>query len=60
MQQSSGTASFERYRLAVISTWPESEAKRSALASARAALQREIAFADRARRNDAAATLRRN
>lgn len=35
---------FERYRLAVISAWPEGEEKGAALASARAALQREIAF----------------
>src|SRR3954452_24674451 len=36
---------FHRYRLVVISTWPESETKRAALASARAALDREVAFA---------------
>lgn len=36
---------FERYRLMVISSWPESAAKRAALASARAALEREIPFA---------------
>ena len=60
MRQSSDTASFERYRLAVISSWPESEAKRAALSSAAAALQREVAFADRAPRNDVDGTLRRN
>ena len=32
---------FERYRLMLISMWPESEAKWAALASARAALNRE-------------------
>ena len=36
---------FERYRLMLISMWPESEAKRAALASARAALDRERAHA---------------
>jgi hypothetical protein len=36
---------FERYRLMVISIWPESAAKQAALASARAALNREVAFA---------------
>jgi hypothetical protein len=36
-------AAFEKYRLMVISTWPESDLKRSALASARAALQRALA-----------------
>lgn len=36
---------FERYRLMVISAWPDSAAKRAALASARAALEREIPFA---------------
>jgi hypothetical protein len=36
---------FEQYRVTVISTWPESETKRVALASARAALEREVAFA---------------
>jgi hypothetical protein len=35
---------FERYRLMLISTWPESDVKRAALASARAALERELAF----------------
>ena len=38
-------ARFEQYRLRVISTWPESELKQAALASARAALKREIVFA---------------
>jgi hypothetical protein len=33
---------FERYRLMLISTWAESELKRAALASARAALEREL------------------
>jgi hypothetical protein len=37
---------FERYRLVVISAWPESDAKRAALASARAALDREVAYAE--------------
>jgi hypothetical protein len=45
MRQFSETAGFERYRLAVISTWPDSEATRAALQSARAALEREAAFA---------------
>lgn len=35
---------FERYRLAVISSWPEGDAKRAALASARIALEREMAI----------------
>jgi len=38
-------ARFERYRLLVISTWPESELKQASLASARAALKREMVFA---------------
>jgi hypothetical protein len=46
MRQSSDNSSFERYRLEVISMWPESEAKRAALKSARAVLQREQAFAE--------------
>jgi hypothetical protein len=45
MNQFSDRAWFERYRLAVISAWPESAAKRAALSSARAALEREVAFA---------------
>jgi hypothetical protein len=44
MNQMSERVRFERYRLMVISTWPESAAKRAALASARAALDREVAF----------------
>ena len=36
--------SFQRYRLNVIATWPESEWKRVALAAADAALQEELAF----------------
>jgi hypothetical protein len=35
---------FERYRVLVISAWPEGGAKQAALASARAALERELAF----------------
>ena len=34
---------FERYRLMVISTWPDSALKAAALVSARAALERERA-----------------
>ena len=34
---------FERYRLMVISTWPDNDHKTAALASARAALQRQQA-----------------
>ena len=45
MKELSDLGSFERYRLAVISSWPESEVQRAALASARAALERETAFA---------------
>ena len=45
MSQLSGNGQFERYRLMVISSWPESALKRAALESARAALQRELAFA---------------
>lgn len=44
MDQLSDHARFERYRLMVISTWPESAAKRAALASARAGLDREVAI----------------
>ena len=45
MSTSSEKAGFERYRLMVIATWPESAAKRAALQSASAALERELAFA---------------
>ena len=45
MNQFSERVRFERYRLMVISTWPESEVKRAALASARAALEREVGWA---------------
>jgi hypothetical protein len=38
-------ARFEQYRIVVISAWPESELKQAALASACAALDREMAFA---------------
>ena len=37
-------AAFHHYRLDVIAAWPESESKRAALAAARAALERELAF----------------
>jgi hypothetical protein len=37
-------ASFHRYRISVIATWPESGFKRAAMAAARAALQQELAF----------------
>jgi hypothetical protein len=36
---------FERYRLMVISSWPDSRVKRAALASVDAAIQREMPFA---------------
>jgi hypothetical protein len=45
MDQFSEGVRFQRYRLMVISTWPESEVKRAALASALAALERETVFA---------------
>jgi hypothetical protein len=35
---------FERHRLQVISTWPESDLRRAALASAQAALAHELAL----------------
>ena len=43
MSQASGQGQFERYRLMVISSWPDNENKRAALESARAALHRELA-----------------
>jgi len=43
MNQFLDTASFERYRIEVISTWPESDAKRALQESARTALRRELA-----------------
>ena len=43
-QKFSANASFQRYRIVVISTWPDSESKRAALAAAEAALQEESAF----------------
>ena len=46
MNDCSERRAFEQYRLMVISTWPESETKRVALSSARAALEREAAFAE--------------
>jgi len=46
MDHSSERVSFQRYRLMLISAWPESEVKQAALASARAALEREVAFAE--------------
>jgi hypothetical protein len=45
MDQFSEEARFQRYRLMVISTWPESEVKRASLASAQAGLERAVAFA---------------
>jgi hypothetical protein len=44
MNRFSERTSFQQYRLAVIAAWPEGECKRAALAAARAALQRELAF----------------
>ena len=41
MNTFSERAQFERYRVMLISMWPDSEAKRAALESARAALERE-------------------
>jgi hypothetical protein len=41
--------SFPRYRASVIATWPERECKRSALSSAMAALQAELALEHRTR-----------
>jgi hypothetical protein len=46
MNDCSERGRFEQYRLMVISTWPEGEMKRVAFASARAALEREAAFAE--------------
>ena len=43
MNDSSQRGRFERYRLMVISAWPDSDLKTAALASARAALERELA-----------------
>jgi len=43
-QAFSAHASFHRYRLKVITAWPESECKRAALAAAETALQGELAF----------------
>jgi hypothetical protein len=37
-------ASFHQYRISVIAAWPEGDVKRAAMAAARAALQRELAF----------------
>jgi len=44
MRQFSNAIMFQRYRLMVISTWPESAAKQAAAMSAHAALEREMAF----------------
>jgi hypothetical protein len=43
-QSFSAHASFHRYRLNLITAWPESECKRAALAAAESALQGEMAF----------------
>jgi len=43
-QAFSAHASFLRYRLNVITAWPESDYKQAALAAAEAALQGEMAF----------------
>lgn len=45
MNELSEQVRFEMYRVAVISMWPESAAKQAALASACAALKREMDFA---------------
>jgi hypothetical protein len=37
-------AKFQQYRMSVIASWPESETKRAAMASAQAALQHELRF----------------
>ena len=39
--QNSNRARFERYRLMIISSWPESALKNAILVSAQAALRRE-------------------
>ena len=44
MDQFSEAITFQRYRLMLISTWPESETKQAAARSARSALEREIEF----------------
>jgi hypothetical protein len=56
-QAFSAHASFHRYRLNVITNWPESECKRAALAAAEAALQGELAF-DRVARKGGSSTRR--
>jgi hypothetical protein len=52
-QAFSAHASFHRYRLNVIETWPESQCKQAAQAAAEAALQGELAFARSARKGGA-------
>jgi hypothetical protein len=54
-QAFSAHASFHRYRLDVIATWPETERKRAALAAAEAAFQGELAFAHAAHTGGASA-----
>ena len=54
-QAFSAHASFHRYRLDVIATWPETEGKQAALAAAEAAFQGELAFARAAHGGAAAA-----
>jgi hypothetical protein len=46
MDHFSERVSFLRYRLMLISAWPESDMKRASLESAQAALEREVAFAE--------------
>jgi hypothetical protein len=48
-QSFSAHASFHRYRLNLITAWPESECKRAALAAAESGLQGEMAFERAAR-----------
>ena len=54
-QAFSAHASFHRYRLNLITAWPESECKRAALAAAESGLQGEMAFELAARMGNASA-----
>jgi hypothetical protein len=56
-QRFSASAKFHRYRLEVVEAWPSGELKRTAMAAARAALRKELAFDRNARMGSGSAAL---
>lgn len=57
MNKTSEQARFEQYRLMLIATWPESGLKRAAMASAQAALERELALTNSRDRGEPTAVM---